>query len=183
MTIHFSRRRSIDPRIGSLANIVKLPEQIGILLLLAAVAYLSTGWAAAGAGDPTDLPILQKWSSDYPVAQLDRLSQGKCKAGVGYIDDKTLFEGVWKIFKPGEPLPEVDFGAQIVVFYCNVAFYNRTNIVKITLRDGTAETIAIETRSALPIEDKVAMAMVVIPRADVKFIQAGSERIPVTAVQ
>jgi hypothetical protein len=173
----------MDPRVGSVACIVKLPEQIGILLLLAAVVYLSAGWAAAGAGDPTDLPILQKWSGDYLVAHLDRLPQGKSKAGVGYIDDKTLFEGVWEIFKPGEPLPEVDFGTQIVVFYRNVTFYNRTNIVKITLRDGIAEIIAIETRSALPIEDKVAMAMVVIPRAGVKFIQAGNERIPVPPVQ
>jgi hypothetical protein len=64
-----------------------------------------------------------------------------------------------------------------------VTFYNRTNIVKVTLKDGIAEIIAIETRSALPIEDKVAMAMVVIPRAGVKFIQAGNERIPVTTVQ
>jgi hypothetical protein len=77
----------------------------------------------------------------------------------------------------------VDFGTQIVVFYRNVTFYNRTNIVKVTLKDGIAEIIAIETRSALPIEDKVAMAMVVIPRAGVKFIQAGNERIPVTTVQ
>jgi len=173
----------MDPRVGNAAYIVKLPEQIGNLLVLAAVVYLSAGWAAAGVGEPTELHILQKWSGDYPVAHLHRLPQGKLKAGVGYIDDKFLFEGVWEIFKPGEPLPEVDFGTQMVVFYRNTAFYNRTNIVKVTLRDGNAEIIAIETRSALPIEDKVAMAMVVIPRAGVKFIQAGSERVPVTAVQ
>jgi hypothetical protein len=173
----------MDPKIGSVAYIVKLPEQIGILLLLAALVYLSTGLAVAVAGDPTDLPILQKWSGEYPVAHLDQLPQGKSKAGAGYIDDKSLFEGIWKVFKPGEPLPEVDFGTQIVVFYRNVTFYNRTNIVKITLRDGIAEIIAIETRSALPIEDKVAMAIVVIPRTGVKFIQAGSERIPVSPLQ
>jgi hypothetical protein len=173
----------MDPRIGSIGYIVKSPEQIVILLLLAAVVYLSAGWAAAGAGDPAELPILQKWSGDFPVAQLDRLPQGKSKAGVGYIDDKIFFEGIWEIYKPGEPLPEVDFGTQIVVFYRNVTFYNRTNIVTITLRDGIADIIAIETRSALPIEDKVAMAMVVIQRAGVKFIQAGNERIPVSPVQ
>jgi len=173
----------MGPRIGSVSYIVKLPEQLCILLLLASMVYLSAGWAIAGAGEPTDHPILQKWSGDYPVAHLDRLPQGKRKAGIGYIDDKTFFEGVWEIFKPGEPLPEVDFGTQMVVFYRNVTFYNRTNIVKITLRDGIAEIIAIETRSALPIEDRVAMAMVVIPRTGVNFIQAGSERILVTAVQ
>ena len=57
----------MDPRIVRLGYIMKLPEQIGILLLLAAMVYLSAGWAAAGAGDQTDLPILQKWSGDFPV--------------------------------------------------------------------------------------------------------------------
>jgi len=171
----------MDSRIGSIGYIMKSPEQLGIILLLAAVVCLSTGWAAAGSGDPTNLPILQKWSGDYPVAQLDRLPQGNIKAGAGYIDDKSLFEGVWEVFKPGEPIPEVDFGTQIVVFYRNVAFYNRTNIVKVTLRDGIAEIIAMETRSALPIEDKVAMSMAVISRTDVQFIRAGTERIAVSA--
>jgi hypothetical protein len=39
----------------------------------------------------------------------------------------------------------------------------------------------METRSALPIEDKVAMAMAVIPRAGVESIQVGNEQIPVSA--
>jgi len=154
-------------------------------MLRAAAVYLSAGLSAhdAVAGDPTDLPILQKWSSDYPVAHLDRLPQAQTKTGAGYIDDKTVSEGVWEAFKPGEPVPEVDFSTQIVVFFRNVVFYNRINIVKVTLNGGIADIIAIETRSALPIEDKVAMSMVVIPRAGVKFIQAGSERISVSPVQ
>jgi hypothetical protein len=128
-------------------------------------------------------PTLQKWNGDFPVAHLDRLPPGQKEAYAGYVDEKSLFEGLWQVFKPNEPLPEVDFGTQIVVLYRNVAFYNRTNIVKVTLRDGIAEIIAIETRSALSIEDKVAMSMAVIPRAGIKFIQTGSERIPVSAVQ
>jgi len=85
--------------------------------------------------------------------------------------------GIWQAFKPNQPLPQVEFGTQIVVFSHNVAFYNRINIVKVSLEDGIAQIIAIETRSALPIEDKVAMSMAMIPRTGIKFIQAGTERI------
>jgi hypothetical protein len=42
------------------------------------------------------------------------------------------------------------------------------------------EILAMETMSAMPIEDKAAMAMAVIPRAGVRFIRAGEEQIPVT---
>jgi hypothetical protein len=48
-------------------------------------------------------------------------------------------------------------------------------------RDDIAEIIAIETRSALPIEDKVAMSMAVISRTGVQFIRSGTERIAVSA--
>jgi hypothetical protein len=37
----------------------------------------------------------------------------------------------------------------------------------------------METMSAIPIEEKVAMSMAVIPRAGVVAIQAGTEKIPV----
>ena len=60
-------------------------------------------------------------------------------------------------------------------------FYNRISIFKITLKDGVIEILAMETMSALPIEDKVAMALAEIPRAGVESIQAGNQQIPVPA--
>jgi hypothetical protein len=136
--------------------------------------------AAAQPAEPKDLPLLQKWSGDYPVVQLNRLPEGQQKSRVGFIGDEATFGSVWQALKPGEKVPAVDFGKEIVVFSRNVVFYNRTSIAKVTLYDGVAEVIAIETVSSLPIEDKVAMALAVIPRAGVKFIQTGDERVPVT---
>jgi hypothetical protein len=91
----------------------------------------------------------------------------------------VAFKAVWAGFKPEESVPEVDFSKNLVVFSRNVDFYNRTRILKVMLKDGTAEVIAMQTMSAIPIGDKVAMAMAVIPRSAVKTIQTGSERIPV----
>lgn len=56
-------------------------------------------------------------------------------------------------------------------------------IVKIILKDGAIEIIVMETMSALPIEDKVAMALAVIPRAGISSITAGGQQIPVKANQ
>jgi hypothetical protein len=61
-----------------------------------------------------------------------------------------------------------------------VTFYNRIGIVKVLLRGGVAEVLTVETRSAFPIEEKVSMAIAVIPRAGVKYIKAGNVWIPVT---
>ena len=149
----------------------------------AGLTVLASGCATVAAQDgaPRDIPILQKWQGDYPVTELNRLPEGQREARVGYIGDATTFAAVWQAFRSGEPVPQVDFGRDLVVFARNVEFYNRTSIFKVILKDGVAEVLAMETMSALPVEDKVAMALAVVPRVGVEFIQAGVRRIPVTA--
>jgi hypothetical protein len=121
-----------------------------------------------------ELPIPQYWSGDYTVSALNRLPVEQQKSPVGYFNDAATFADVWHAFKLGEEAPEVDFRKHLVVFSRNVTLYNQIGIVKALLRDGVAEILTIENRSALPIEDKVAMAMAMIPRAGVKFIVAGN---------
>jgi hypothetical protein len=129
---------------------------------------------------PAELAISQSWSGDYPVAELGRLPAGQQASAVGYLGNAAAFDPVWAVFKPGEPVPAVDFARNVVVFRRNVAFYNHTRIFKVTLREGVGEVLATETMSAIPITDKVAMALAVIPRAGVKTLQAGTARIPVS---
>jgi hypothetical protein len=131
-------------------------------------------------GEAKDLSIVQQWNGDYPVSALNRLPEGQRELHVGYLGDAATFKRVWQVFKPGEKVPEVDFGKHLVLFSRNVVFYNRTSIAKVSLTDGVAEVIAIETLSAMPIEDRVSMALAVVPREGVKFIRVGEERIPVT---
>jgi len=130
---------------------------------------------------PTALVILQSWSGDYPVAELQRLPAGQQQTRVGYLGNAAAFESVWAAFKPGEAVPEVDFGKHLVVFHRNVNFHNRTRIFKVTLRDGVADVLAMETLSAIPIMDKVSMALAVIPRASVKSLRSGAASVPVRA--
>ena len=153
------------------------------ILLAGMLLAMMTGCSNVPVADtpPTELVISQAWSGDYPVAELKRLPAGQQQSGVGYLGSATAFESVWSAFKPGEAVPALDFGKHVVVFHRNVAFYNRTRIFKVTLKDGVAEVLAMETLSAIPIEDKVAMAMAVIPRANVKSLRSGTASVPVLA--
>lgn len=139
----------------------------------------STNTIAAENAVPVDIPLLDKWSGEYPVSELGRLPEGQQDSAAGYLGDTATFINVWQAFMPEEISPTVDFTKNIVVFTRNVQFYNRTAIFKVELKDGSAEILAMETMSALPIEDKVAMAMAVIPREGVRFIRAGTENIKV----
>ncbi len=129
-----------------------------------------------------ELPIVQKWSGDYAVAELGRLPESLRTSPMGYLDDQNTFADVWQVFKPGEKMPEVNFKIHLVIFVRNVDFYNRISIGMVKLTGGILEIMAMETMSAMPIEDKAAMALAIIPRAGVKFIQAGKKSIPVPDV-
>ena len=154
---------------------------ISFLLLMPTSVIVGQPSAATDSGEPKDIPILQKWGGDYPVVHLNRLPEGQQKLRIGYISDATIFATIWKAFKSGEKAPEVDFSKNFIVFSRNVDFYNRISIFKITLKGGVVEVLTTETRSALPIEDKVAMALAVISRAGVESIQAGNQQILVPA--
>ena len=160
-----------------------------VLLLLQTLFFLIGGCAATNTSDmpdttPINIPLLEKWSGDYPVSELDLLPEGQQTNATGYIGDTETFIPVWRAFMPEEILPAVDFSKNIVVYTRNIKFYNRTNIFKVEVSlEGTAEVIAMETMSAIPIDEKVAMSMAVIPREGVVAIHAGTVKTPVLPYQ
>ncbi len=133
----------------------------------------STGALAA------NLPIVDKWEGDYPVSALKKLPRGQQKTVTGYIGDGATFAIVWKSFKRGDKVPTVDFRKNLVVFTRNMKFYNRKAITKVTLLEGIMEVQGIETMTSVPVTDKVAIAMAVVPRQGAKTLRAGDKFIPV----
>ncbi|RJP93687.1 MAG: hypothetical protein C4518_05750 [Desulfobacteraceae bacterium] len=161
-------------------NLMKKPAAFLICMTWFSLATACLTFAASPATKEGTPLVVFQWSGDYPVERLGSLPEGQHNSPVGYIIDKKTFSGVWQIFKPGEEMPEVDFTTHLIVFVRNINFYNQISIIKCTLRESTAEVLTMETRSAKPIEDKVAMALALIPRNGVKFINAGEIRIPVS---
>ena len=130
-------------------------------------------------GAATTVSIINHWIGEYPVARLDRLPEVQRDTPIGFIDDPDIFRAVWRAFKPNDESPKLDFDHHMVIFIRNVRFFNRTRILKVVLTDGIADIVAMETRSALPIEDKVAMALAEIPKKGVRAFRSGKHLIPV----
>jgi len=123
--------------------------------------------------------ILQSWQGDYPVARLVALPEGQREHGIGYIADAKIFENVWEACKPGEPVPAIDFKANLVLFARNTQFYNRISIGKVKVTNGVAEVLAMETMSAIPIEDKVAMSLAVVSRNGLQALKTSDNVIAI----
>lgn len=127
-----------------------------------------------------NLLILQSFSGDYPVAGLHRLPSGQDRQRNGYFSSVQEFAPVWQMMFPTRTMPEIDFTKNIVVFSRNIQFFNRTSIGRVVLQGGVVEVMAMETLSSRPIEDKVAMALAVIPLEGVQYINTGTTLITVT---
>ena len=122
--------------------------------------------------------ILQSWHGEFPVAQLNLLPDGQQTQGIGFIGDAPTFKGVWKAFQPGKNVPEINFKGNVVFFARNTQFYNRISIGQVKVEEGMAEVLAMETMSAMPIEEKVAMSMAVVARRGITALQIGDETVP-----
>lgn len=123
--------------------------------------------------------ILKSWQGEFPVARLKLLPEKQREQAVGFIGDTEIFVDVWKAFKPEKSVPELDFRANLILFVRNTQFYNRISIGKVKVKDSVAEVLAMETMSAMPIKDKVAISLVVVPRIGITAIQAGDKIIPI----
>ncbi|WP_027716606.1 hypothetical protein [Desulfuromonas sp. TF] len=156
------------------------PARKPLGILLATFFGLAVAACAAISGPPPtgELPLLDLWSGDFPVKELARLPEGQQQSPTGFISDPATFAAVWRAFKPDTPLPAVDFDRSLVVFHRNTTFYNHTDIFKVEADQGVIDVLAMETMSALPIEDRVAMALAVIPRRGVVAIKAGDRLVP-----
>lgn len=65
-----------------------------------------------------------------------------------------------------------------VLFERNTEFYNRISIAKGTLADEILTLLAMETMSARPIKEKVAMTTAVVPHAGVKTVKPSTGDVP-----
>jgi acid phosphatase (class A) len=124
--------------------------------------------------------ILQSWQGDYPVAQLKLLPDKQHEQAIGFISDAVTFKAVWQAFKPREKIPAINFKSDLVLFARNTQYYNRISIGKVSVINGVAEVLAMETMSASPIEDKVAMSLVVVSRKGIKSIRTPNGSIAIS---
>jgi hypothetical protein len=130
-------------------------------------------------GSVKSVKILQAWQGDYPVNQLDLLPDKQQEQAVGFITDSSSFLEIWQQFKPNKDIPEINFKDNLILFARNLVYYNRISIGQVKLKDGLAEVLAMETKSALPIENNVAFSMAVISRQEINSIQIGNDKIPI----
>jgi hypothetical protein len=122
-----------------------------------------------------DIEILNTWSGDYPVDKLELLPDSQDGRTAGCIKDAQTFAAVWKIFKPDVEIPEIDFEHNLVLFIRNTQFYNLIRIGRVLTTSGIAEIIAMETMSAMPIENKVGLSLAVVAREGIKGIRTGND--------
>jgi hypothetical protein len=174
--------------IGCPCNTI-LPRLFLVLVCIAVISgcagFESRG--KAGAEEPLqqmqplngEAKILQSWQGDYPTDQLDLLPEKQRENSVGFISNAEIFKAVWNAFKPEEAVPQIDSNTNVVLFVKNTQFYNRIRIGRVIVKNGVAEVLAMETMSAMPIEDKVAMSMVVIARQGITAIQSDDKVIQI----
>jgi len=130
----------------------------------------SAGDAAKQPTDSSSVALLQTWHGDYPVSQLERFPEAQRHWAVGFIDNAASLANLWEAFKPGEGLPDIDFKGELVLFARNTQFYNRIAITQVKLVNGVAQILAMETMSAMPIEDKVALSLARVSRHGITAI-------------
>lgn len=149
--------------------------------VLPVLTVLVSGYSGLAMADPITVKIEQQWSGSLPVESLKLFPENQQKSRVAYVADQKQWETLWNVFESaGEQsdaeLPKVDFEKSLVVVTKNVRYLNRISVNSASLDNGVLRVLALETRSARPIENKVYCAILVVPRKGIEKISDGGRQ-------
>ena len=120
-----------------------------------------------------DVAIEHKWSGKFPVAQLPIFPVEMQQNKVACVVNADQWALVWAALDMQDDLPKIDFEKNFIVMVKNVRFVNRISIMRVTQTSDTLSVMAMETRTARPIDKVVLCALAVVPRAGVKKVSGG----------
>ena len=161
-----------------IANLVR----VLMLLLLLSLATACATEPGDGVADSGVVPVLGVLSGDLPVSALAVLPEGQRDQPIGYLSNQRQLDAVLQYLPDDDKsLPFVDFSTQLVLFVRNTVFYNRLSIGQVLRKGETLTILAMETMSARPITDKVAISLAVIKSDGARFIAGAGGRIKLNA--
>lgn len=143
-----------------------------LTLTLAGLITAVTGVAMA---DPISVKIEKKWAGSLPVKSLKLFPEKQRKSRLAYVSSEKQWEALWKAAGFEEKLPKVDFEKSLVVVAKNVRSLNRISVNSASLDNGILRVLALETRTARPIQDKVYCSILVVPRKGIEKLSDGGQ--------
>jgi hypothetical protein len=136
---------------------------------------------AATAMPDTRIEPNQTWSGDLATAQMGTVALGRSAEGFALVTSLTDWQALWALYQPKAAVPSVDFTTHFVVCLRNTEFYNRMRLGMGLVQKGVLEPLAMETMSARPIEDQVAVTFASFPRQGITSVKFRQTTLPLTA--
>ena len=102
--------------------------------------------------------------------------------GIGFVDDAAVWNEIWHGANK-EDTPDVDFQTEIVIFAHNVDFLNIVHVTAGAVDDaGIVDVIAIQTKTAHPINDFVYWSAGTIPIAGLAHLRVADGPVDLVVV-
>ena len=105
------------------------------------------------------------------------LSDGQLRMSV--ISDDASWDRLWSAVLKDTlcDFPQADFKKQVAVVVHNVKYLNNIKVLESTREADVRLLNLAVTRTALPVREKVQMAVILVPRASTKAVQVGKMKI------
>ena len=130
----------------------------------------------------TMLPVIERWSGQYPVNELYRMPEEQMINGTGFVNNAATWNKIWHGANQSDA-PAVDFHSEIVCFAHNVVFLNILHVTAGTVDDdGVVDVLAIQTKTARPIDDFVYWSAGTIPIAGLTHLRVAGDTLDLTAI-
>jgi len=156
---------------------MKISRNTFLLSLLSSVSLFACG-EKKKKGDQTVI-----WNEMVALSATEAapkgLNDGQIRMSV--ISDDESWDKLWSAVLKDTlcDFPQADFDNQVAVLVHNVKYLNAIKVLKSTREADVRLVNLAVTRTALPVREKVHMAVILVPRASTKAVQVGSMKIKI----
>lgn len=117
-------------------------------------------------------PVRAQWEGTFPVADLVRLPERGDQLGTGLIADPETWSLVWRVFRPDDEVPAIDFSKEFIAFARNLTAFGKISLVHVAI-GGNSMDLRWRTPDDGPkITDKVRIAFVVLRRGEFGLVRS-----------
>ena len=156
---------------------MKISRNTFLLSLLSSVSLFACG-EKKKKGDQTVI-----WNEMVALSATEAapkgLNDGQIRMSV--ISDDESWDKLWSAVLKDTlcDFPQANFDNQVAVLVHNVKYLNAIKVLKSTREADVRLVNLAVTRTALPVREKVHMAVILVPRASTKAVQVGSMKIKI----
>ena len=121
------------------------------------------------------------WTGTFPCNKIYLLKPVSADNRLSILRSDKDWNNVWTVFRPGNPVPVINFEQNVVIAVRNVRYFNQVSWKSASRQNHVLSLQTLQTRTARPIGHEASCLFVVVPSDRITAVRCGHDEVTLDA--